>query len=111
MHLPVKVLQINYRLGGPRAAYEAENLPYAQPIADIPGLSWKIWIVSEDLGEAGGIYLFDDGGLLAFLDGPIIAEMKGGPTLSIKAFDVIADLTTVTRGPVTRGHSGARKCA
>ena len=53
--MPVKVLQINYRLGGPRAAYEAENLPYAQPIADIPGLSWKIWIVSEDLGEAGGI--------------------------------------------------------
>jgi len=36
----------------------------------------------------------------AFLDGPIVAEMKADPTLSIKAFDVIAELTTITRGPV-----------
>ena len=34
------------------------------------------------------------------MDGPIIAEMKGDPTLSIKPFDVIAELTTITRGPV-----------
>ncbi|WP_148671274.1 MULTISPECIES: YdhR family protein [unclassified Mesorhizobium] len=42
----------------------------------------------------------DDAAVQAFVDGPIIAEMKGDPTLSIKAFDVIADLTTITRGPV-----------
>jgi hypothetical protein len=36
----------------------------------------------------------------AFVDGPIIAEMKGDPTLSIKAFDMIAELTAATRGPV-----------
>jgi hypothetical protein len=36
----------------------------------------------------------------AFLEGPMIAEMKGDPTLSIKAFDVIAELTTITHGPV-----------
>jgi hypothetical protein len=34
------------------------------------------------------------------VDGPIIAEMRGDPTLSIKAFDVIEELTTITRGPV-----------
>jgi Putative mono-oxygenase ydhR len=102
MDMSAKVLQINYRLVGPRAAYEAENVPYAQPIADMPGLRWKVWIVDEARGEAGGIYLFDDDGALqSFLDGPIIAEMKGDPTLSIKAFDVIARLTAVTRGPVT----------
>lgn len=96
-----KILQINYKLNGPRAEYEKENLPYAQPIADIPGLRWKVWIINETQSEAGGIYLFDnDVAMQAFVDGPVIAEMKGDPTLSIKAFDVIAKLTAITRGPV-----------
>ena len=99
--MSAKILQINYKLAGPRAEYEKENLPYAQPIADIPGLRWKVWIINEAQSEAGGIYLFDDdASVQAFVDGPIIAEMKGDPTLSIKAFDVIAELTTITRGPV-----------
>jgi Putative mono-oxygenase ydhR len=99
--MSTKVLQINYKLNGPRADYEEENLPYAQPIADLPGLVWKVWIINEAEGEAGGIYLFaDEGAMRAFLNGPIIAEMKGDPTLSIKAFDVIAKLTAISRGPV-----------
>ena len=69
-----KILQINYKLNGPRAEYEKENLPYAQPIADIPGLRWKVWIINEAQSEAGGIYLFDvDTAVQTFLDGPIIA--------------------------------------
>jgi hypothetical protein len=98
--MPVKILQINYRLNGPRAAYERENQPYAQPIADLPGLRWKIWIIDEARAEAGGIYLFDnDAAAKAFLDGPVVAEMRGDPTLDIKAFDVIPELTATTRGP------------
>jgi hypothetical protein len=99
--MPGMILQINYKFNGPRAAYEKENLPYAQPIADLSGLCWKVWIINEAQSEAGGIYLFDnDARLQSFLDGPIIAEIKGDPTLSIKTFDVIPELTTITRGPV-----------
>lgn len=99
--MSLKVLQINYRLSGSRAEYEQENRPYAEPIGDTPGLRWKIWIVNEDRAEAGGIYLFEDqAAVQAFVDGPIIAEMKGDPTLSIKVFDVVDELTAVTRGPV-----------
>ena len=58
--MSAKILQINYKLNGPRAEYEKENLPYAQPIADIPGLRWKVWIINEAQSEAGGIYLFED---------------------------------------------------
>jgi hypothetical protein len=97
----VKLVQINFKIGGPRADYERENQPYARPIADLPGLRWKVWIINEANSEAGGIYLFDnDAAVQAFLDGPIIAEMKGDPTLNIKTFDVIPGLTAVTRGPV-----------
>ena len=45
--MSAKILQVNYKLNGPRAEYEKENLPYAQPIADIPGLRWKVWIINE----------------------------------------------------------------
>ncbi len=99
--MSAQILQINYKLNGSRVEYEKENLPYAQPIADIPGLRWKVWIINEAHSEAGGIYLFDsEAAVQAYLDGPIIAEMKGDPTLSMKAFDVIDELTSITRGPV-----------
>ena len=99
--MSARLLQINYELTGPKVAYEQENLPYAQPIADLPGLRWKIWIIDEARKEAGGIYLFDsDAAVQAFLDGPIVAEMKGDPTLSIKSFEVITHLTSITRGPL-----------
>ena len=99
--MSAKIVQINYKLNGPRVEYEKENLPYGQPIADLPGLRWKVWIINEAKSEAGGIYLFDgDASVQAFLAGPIIAEMKSDPTLSIKAFDVMLELTDITRGPV-----------
>lgn len=100
--MSVKVLQINFKLNGPRDVYERENLPYAQPIADLPGLRWKVWIINEGQSEAGGIYLFDnDAAVQSFMGGPIIAQMKADPTLSIKVFDVIPALTEITRGPTT----------
>ena len=51
--MSAKILQINYKLNGPRAEYERENLPYAQPIANLPGLRWKVWIIDEAKSEAG----------------------------------------------------------
>src|SRR5947209_1299112 len=95
------LVQINYELNGSRADYEKENLPYAQPIADTQGLRWKVWIINEDQGEAGGIYLFDsEAAAQAFIDGPMVAEMKGDPGLSIKAFDVMEEHSAITRGPI-----------
>ena len=109
--MSAKILQINYRFNGSRAEYEKENLPYAQPIANIPGLRWKVWIINEAQSEVGGLYLFDDDAAVkAFVDGPIIAEMKGDPTLSIKAFDVIAKLTAITRGPMKQYSRGLGGC-
>lgn len=96
-----QVVQITYKLESSRDEYVEENLPYAQPIADTPGLKWKIWIINEERREAGGTYFFEGrASAQAFLDGPIIAEMKDDPSLSIRTFDVLEELTSTTRGPI-----------
>lgn len=96
-----QIVQINYKLESSRDEYLEENRPYAQPIADTPGLRWKIWTINENVGEAGGVYLFEDAASVqAFLDGPMITEMKADPSLTIKTFDVLEELTVTTRGPI-----------
>jgi len=60
--------------------------------------------MNEAENEAGGIYLFnDESSLQAFIDGPLAAKVKSHPALSemsAKLFDVMEDLTAITRGPV-----------
>jgi putative monooxygenase ydhR len=73
-------------------------------IADAPGLVWKVWLLNEQDGEAGGIYLFrDEQSLAAYLSGPIIRQIKSLPQLreiSARRFETMPELTVVTRGPV-----------
>jgi hypothetical protein len=91
----------------PAKDYEQACLPAAQPIADTPGLRWKVWLMDEANHEAGGIYLFDDEkSVQAFLDGPIVAAVKSNPAISnisAKTFDVMDALSAVTRAPVREG--------
>lgn len=100
-----KILQINFKLSVSVDDYEQACLPAAQPIADTPGLRWKVWLIAEH--EAGGIYLFDDeASAQAFLAGPIVAAVKSNPAMSqvsAKTFDVMEGLTAITRGPVREG--------
>lgn len=97
-----KIVQINYPFSAPRADFDRANMPSAKPIADVPGLRWKVWLVNEQTGEAGGIYLFDsDAAARAFINGPMIAELRSeAPTVSIKSFDIMGEHTAITRGPV-----------
>lgn len=102
-----KILQINFKLSVSAKDYEQACLPAAQPIADTPGLRWKVWLMNEAEREAGGIYLFDDeASVQAFLAGPIVAAVKSNPAIShvsAKMFDVMEGLTAITRGPVREG--------
>jgi rhodanese-related sulfurtransferase len=113
------ILQINYAFSGTRDEYEAANLPYAAPIAETPGMRWKIWLMDEANHEGGGIYLFEDAvSVQAFLDGPIVAEVRENPSLSnvsIKQFDALEAHSIVTRGlqkrPRTFGDMAAEALA
>jgi len=99
-----KILQINYKFGGPAADFSQALLPAAQAIADSPGLLWKIWLMNEAEGEAGGIYLFEDEAAVnAFLGGPIVSALKAIPVVSeirVKMSGVSEAHSRVTRGPI-----------
>ena len=55
-----KILQINYKYNRTRPEQEKAALQAAQPIANVKGIIWKVWIVNEAKKTAGGIYLFED---------------------------------------------------
>ena len=118
-----KILQVNYKPDLPK---KLSDLPKeeldkimsmgaegAKHIATVPGLRWKIYLMNAESGEVGGIYLFDDeASLKAYLDGPIMTQRKAGKfgdgvrvistirDVTIKQFDVMDELTKITRGPV-----------
>jgi hypothetical protein len=99
-----KILQINYKYNRTRPEQEKASLQSAQPIANVKGIIWKVWIVNEAEKIAGGIYLFEDeSSVEAYLKGPIIAALKSRPVISdfeAKIFDIIPEPTKITHGPV-----------
>ena len=98
------ILQINFKFNISPAELAEGFAPLAEPIAQVPGLRWKIWSLSGAESEFAGIYLFDDAeSAQAYLEGPIIAQVSKHPALSdivAKQFDVIDGFTAITRGPV-----------
>jgi hypothetical protein len=100
----VQTLQINFKLNVSAAEYRIICDSVVQTIADVPGLVWKVWLLNEQEGGAGGIYLFqDEQSLVGYLFGPIVAQIKSLPQLreiSAKRFDTIPEVTGVTRGPI-----------
>jgi rhodanese-related sulfurtransferase len=107
-----KIVQINFSFSGSRSQYEEANLPYAAPIAALPSMDWKIWLMNEAVRLAGGIYLFEDeDAARAFVNGPVVAGIRADPAydnLNVKVFDILDAHTAVTRGPVM-GRSTAPK--
>jgi hypothetical protein len=99
-----RILQLNFRFSVSGSEYEGAVSPLADQFAALAGLRWKIWMINEAEGEAGGIYLFDDeASVKAYLEGPLAAQVTSHPALSdfsVKQFDVMESLTAITRGPV-----------
>jgi len=102
--MSARVLQINLKFEGPGADLKKGFAQVVNDIAAVPGLIWKIWIMNEQTHEAGGLYLFNSQEAVdAYLQGPLIGALKTNPALgqfSFKQFDVLEDLTAITRGPV-----------
>jgi len=97
-------MQVNFKFKVTKPELEKAFLQLSQPIANVKGLQWKVWIINEAEKSAGGIYLFkDDASAQAYLKGEIGAGIKSHPALSdveIRLSDVVPELTKITRGPV-----------
>jgi hypothetical protein len=99
------VLQVNYKFKSSRAEYLALVTPLAEPIAAVPGLQWKIWLMNEAEQAAGGIYLFESAdSAQAFMNSQPVADFLRHPTIAeatAKMFEPVEDLSRITRGPLT----------
>jgi len=99
-----RIMQLNFKFSISASEYEQAVAPLASQFAAVPGLRWKIWMINEAEHEAGGIYMFEnEAAVKAFLEGPLAAQVTGHPALSdftVKQFDVMGDLSEVTRGPI-----------
>ena len=102
--MSTSILQLNFKFSVTGDEYTQAVSPLAEKFAALPGLRWKIWMINEEESEAGGIYLFDDeASVKEYLEGPLAAQVTSHPALSdfsVKHFDVMDDVTAVTRGPV-----------
>ena len=102
--MPQQILQVNVKFSIPRADLSAAWLGAAQPIADTPGLVWKVWLMNDAESEAGGIYLFESkDAAQAYMAGPIVAALKASSVISnisAKLFDVLEEHSAVTRAPL-----------
>jgi len=52
------ILQINFNFNVTVAEYQKMTDSVAHAFIDVPGLTWKIWLLNPAAQEAGGIYLF-----------------------------------------------------
>ncbi len=102
--MPGRMLQINFKFNVTKAEYDQAASSLARDFSRLAGLRWKIWIMNEAESEAGGIYMFQDAASVkAYLEGPLAAKVTSHPALSdfsVKQFDVMEDVTKITRGPV-----------
>jgi hypothetical protein len=99
-----RIIEVDVHFSIPRAQFEQEVTPLADSIARVDGLHWKIWLMNEAESRFGGVYLFEDeASAAAYLSGPIVTQFAKHPAVSdirVKQFDVMEELSAITRGPV-----------
>jgi len=87
----------------------AEELKKIMPgvaprFSEIPGCSWKIWLINEDQREAGGVYLFESAmELEQFLNSNLFASVANNPAFSnlqTNTFSVAEAASVITGAPL-----------
>ena len=98
-----RILQINFNYDMTSTEYEEAVAPLANPIANMDGLVWKVWIINKEAKEAGGIYLFKNAAAVdAYMSGEIVAGIASNPkftNISAKQFDAMESISSITRAP------------
>ena len=102
--MPQKMLITKFNYNISREEYENTVNQLGQAFADVPGLTWKIWLIDDEKKEAGALYLFEDETALQnFKASPLVASVLTHPALSnfdLRETDILKDLSAVTRAPL-----------
>ena len=102
-------LQIQFDLRCTPAEFRAHADHVASAFAAVPGLLSKVWILDQERGRAGGVYLFTDRlAATAYLDGPIVKGLRQNPALAsveVRLFDVLEGPSVITRGLAPSGET------
>jgi hypothetical protein len=76
----------------------------APKYTNIPGCYWKIWLINEDLKEAGGVYLFESATELEqYLNSNLFALVTNNPAFSnfqTNTFGVLESASLITDAPL-----------
>lgn len=98
------ILQINVDYSIPTEDFKASWMKAAEPIAQQPGLIWKVWIYDDANRHGGGIYLFESRQAVeAYLESDMVKAFKASPVisnLSAKIFDIGEEASAITRAPL-----------
>src|SRR5690606_34072492 len=88
--------------GPARARMSAAFRHMAANISFEPALPWKIWIEGREMGEAGGIYLFDtlDAAEMYLEKHRERLAAEGFVKINAKLFEVNEALSLLTRAPL-----------
>lgn len=73
----------------------------AAPLADVPGLQWKLWIRDERTKRRGGFYLFADRASAETWREKIIDKLRErSPGVTARILDIDEANSRLTRGPL-----------
>jgi hypothetical protein len=106
-----QLLQLNFQYNLPDQEYQLLAAGLAESFAKVDGLVWKIWLMSVENKEAGGIYLFEDAGsVAAFQASDLFKAVATHPSLSnfsVKSSDILEGPGLLTHAPtgkkITKG--------
>lgn len=89
------------------AAQQERLLASAAKLADLPGLVWKLWLYDDRRHAAASVYLFEsEAAARAWADGPMVERLAAYPGVGdvrYELYDVDADLSALTRAPLSHG--------
>ena len=99
-----QIVQVNFVWDGRLEEAMEAFAPMVQPLAEQPGLKWKVWGWTDETSEFAGEYLFESQDAVnRYLGGPIVDQLKKHPKisrLSAKVFEVLEEPSKATHAPI-----------
>jgi hypothetical protein len=107
--MPQKMLVTNFTYDMTREEFENIASELAPAFAEVPGCTWKIWLIDDEKKQAGALYLFeDDEALQTFKASPLVASVLSHPKLSnfdLRERDILTRPSEVTHAPLMMAAS------